>query len=83
MKFKCDSVNSHAFTETVKDTFKRFGPLAVDWPYKDDTNSIIPPKGFAFLIFEVNDGMPTIGYLQMVSNMFSTPNRSKLPSFFF
>ncbi|XP_065201468.1 cytoplasmic polyadenylation element-binding protein 2-like [Planococcus citri] len=40
--------------EMVKDTFSRFGDLVVDWPYKEDTNSIIPPKGFAFLLFEHN-----------------------------
>lgn len=25
----------------------------MDWPYKEDTNSAVPPKGFAFLLFEV------------------------------
>lgn len=39
--------------ENVIETFKKFGPLIVDWPYKEDTNSAVPPKGFAFLLFEV------------------------------
>jgi len=39
--------------DNVIETFNKFGSLIVDWPYKEDTNSAVPPKGFAFLLFEV------------------------------
>lgn len=39
--------------ENVVDVFSKYGSLDVDWPYKEDTNANIPPKGFAFLLFRV------------------------------
>ena len=33
-------------------SFQFFGNLIVDWPHKQETRSLYPPKGYAFLIFE-------------------------------
>lgn len=40
-------------TEDVVNTFSTFGFVTVDWPYKEDMNANVPPKGFAFLLFKV------------------------------
>lgn len=34
-------------------SFRRFGPLVVDWPHKAESKSYFPPKGYAFLLFQV------------------------------
>ncbi|KAL6057538.1 hypothetical protein STEG23_005943 [Scotinomys teguina] len=45
-----------AFLLTSKDeitaSFRRFGPLVVDWPHKAESKSYFPPKGYAFLLFQ-------------------------------
>ncbi|KAL8211864.1 UNVERIFIED_CONTAM: Cytoplasmic polyadenylation element-binding protein 4 [Gekko kuhli] len=33
-------------------SFRRFGPLIVDWPHKAESKSYFPPKGYAFLLFQ-------------------------------
>lgn len=37
--------------EEIKASFRRFGPLVVDWPHKAESKSYFPPKGYAFLLF--------------------------------
>lgn len=37
--------------EEIRTSFKRFGPLVVDWPHKAESKSYFPPKGYAFLLF--------------------------------
>jgi cytoplasmic polyadenylation element-binding protein len=32
--------------------FRKYGPVAVDWPHKSESKSQFPPKGYVFLIFE-------------------------------
>lgn len=38
--------------EEITQTFRRFGPLVVDWPHKAESKSYFPPKGYAFLLFQ-------------------------------
>ncbi|BES92541.1 RNA recognition motif. (a.k.a. RRM, RBD, or RNP domain) [Nesidiocoris tenuis] len=33
-------------------SFRQFGPLAVDWPHKQEMKSRYPPKGYAFLLYQ-------------------------------
>lgn len=40
--------------EEITASFRRFGPLVVDWPHKAESKSYFPPKGYAFLLFQVN-----------------------------
>ena len=35
-------------------SFRKFGPLVVDWPHKAESKSYFPPKGYAFLLFQVS-----------------------------
>lgn len=48
--------------EEITASFRRFGPLVVDWPHKAESKSYFPPKGYAFLLFQVSclsfDGLP-------------------------
>ena len=39
-------------TEEITASFRRFGPLVVDWPHKAESKSYFPPKGYAFLLFQ-------------------------------
>lgn len=39
--------------EEITASFRRFGPLVVDWPHKAESKSYFPPKGYAFLLFQV------------------------------
>ncbi|XP_023617211.1 cytoplasmic polyadenylation element-binding protein 4 isoform X5 [Myotis lucifugus] len=45
-----------AENDSIKDeitaSFRRFGPLIVDWPHKAESKSYFPPKGYAFLLFQ-------------------------------
>lgn len=41
------------FTDEITASFRRFGPLVVDWPHKAESKSYFPPKGYAFLLFQV------------------------------
>ena len=38
--------------EEITASFRRFGPLVVDWPHKAESKSYFPPKGYAFLLFQ-------------------------------
>ncbi|UYV67353.1 CPEB2 [Cordylochernes scorpioides] len=38
--------------EEITQSFRRFGPLVVDWPHKAESKSYFPPKGYAFLLFQ-------------------------------
>lgn len=40
-------------TDEITASFRRFGPLVVDWPHKAESKSYFPPKGYAFLLFQV------------------------------
>lgn len=40
--------------DEITTSFRRFGPLVVDWPHKAESKSYFPPKGYAFLLFQVN-----------------------------
>lgn len=37
----------------IIECFGRFGNVSVDWPYKAVNRSPFPPKGYAFLLFQV------------------------------
>lgn len=39
--------------DEITNSFRRFGPLVVDWPHKAESKSYFPPKGYAFLLFQV------------------------------
>ena len=39
--------------DEITASFRRFGPLVVDWPHKAESKSYFPPKGYAFLLFQV------------------------------
>ena len=41
-------------TEEINASFRRFGSLVVDWPHKAESKSYFPPKGYAFLLFQVS-----------------------------
>ncbi|NXD52876.1 CPEB4 protein, partial [Corvus moneduloides] len=38
--------------DEITASFRRFGPLIVDWPHKAESKSYFPPKGYAFLMFQ-------------------------------
>ncbi|GBN19634.1 Cytoplasmic polyadenylation element-binding protein 2 [Araneus ventricosus] len=38
--------------DEINASFRRFGPLVVDWPHKAESKSYFPPKGYAFLLFQ-------------------------------
>ncbi|XP_067132001.1 cytoplasmic polyadenylation element-binding protein 2-like isoform X2 [Centruroides vittatus] len=38
--------------DEITSSFRRFGPLVVDWPHKAESKSYFPPKGYAFLLFQ-------------------------------
>lgn len=40
--------------DEITASFRRFGPLVVDWPHKAESKSYFPPKGYAFLLFQVS-----------------------------
>ena len=42
------------FSDEITASFRRFGPLVVDWPHKAESKSYFPPKGYAFLLFQVS-----------------------------
>ena len=41
--------------DEITASFRRFGPLVVDWPHKAESKSYFPPKGYAFLLFQVRN----------------------------
>ena len=50
--------------DEITASFRRFGPLVVDWPHKAESKSYFPPKGYAFLLFQVDKGLSFIAYFQ-------------------
>ncbi|KAF6037573.1 cpb-2 [Bugula neritina] len=38
--------------EEITASFRRFGPVVVDWPHKAESKSYFPPKGYCFLLFQ-------------------------------
>jgi hypothetical protein len=54
-------------SEEITASFRRFGPLVVDWPHKAESKSYFPPKGYAFLLFQVERhyGWEIMGKIQM------------------
>lgn len=42
------------FPDEITSSFRRYGPLIVDWPHKAESKSYFPPKGYAFLLFQVS-----------------------------
>lgn len=47
------SDKNFCFPDEITASFRRFGPLVVDWPHKAESKSYFPPKGYAFLLFQV------------------------------
>uniref|UniRef100_A0A2H1VS20 SFRICE_020891 n=1 Tax=Spodoptera frugiperda TaxID=7108 RepID=A0A2H1VS20_SPOFR len=47
--YSCFSSRS---SDEITSSFRRFGPLVVDWPHKAESKSYFPPKGYAFLLFQ-------------------------------
>lgn len=41
-------------SDEITSSFRRYGPLIVDWPHKAESKSYFPPKGYAFLLFQVS-----------------------------
>ncbi|OQV25020.1 putative RNA-binding protein orb2 [Hypsibius exemplaris] len=46
--------------EEITTSFRRFGPLIVDWPHKAESKSYFPPKGYAFLLFQDESSVQTL-----------------------
>ena len=46
-------VDVSLIADEITASFRRFGPLVVDWPHKAESKSYFPPKGYAFLLFQV------------------------------
>lgn len=40
-------------SEEITTSFNQYGALVVDWPHKAESKSYFPPKGYAFLLFQV------------------------------
>ncbi|CBY23134.1 unnamed protein product [Oikopleura dioica] len=38
--------------DEIQASFRKYGPLVVDWPHKNESRSYFPPKGYAFLLFQ-------------------------------
>lgn len=49
---------SSSDSDEITASFRRFGPLVVDWPHKAESKSYFPPKGYAFLLFQVRRFLP-------------------------
>nr|KAF6446346.1 cytoplasmic polyadenylation element binding protein 4 [Rousettus aegyptiacus] len=48
----CKSFFLCCSSDEITASFRRFGPLIVDWPHKAESKSYFPPKGYAFLLFQ-------------------------------
>ena len=48
------TLNCVIISEEINASFRRFGSLVVDWPHKAESKSYFPPKGYAFLLFQVS-----------------------------
>ena len=42
------------FADDIENRFSRFGPLEVHWPDNVVSEVKSPPKGYAFILFEVS-----------------------------
>ncbi|PAA92286.1 hypothetical protein BOX15_Mlig011202g3, partial [Macrostomum lignano] len=38
--------------DEIGNAFRRFGPLTIDWPHKQDSKTYFPPKGYCFILFQ-------------------------------
>ena len=68
--------------DEITASFRRFGPLVVDWPHKAESKSYFPPKGYAFLLFQVSPEMGSRKiqkYISRVFFCFSRMNRQCKP----
>jgi len=50
--------------DEITASFRRFGPLVVDWPHKAESKSYFPPKGYAFLLFQVRITRHAVSFLR-------------------
>lgn len=41
----------------IADSFSQFGPLSVDWPHKAESKAYYPPKGYCFLLFQLEQSV--------------------------
>lgn len=41
----------------IKSYFNQYGKVNVDWPHKNESNSLFPPKGYCFLLFHHEDSV--------------------------
>ncbi|KAG8435268.1 hypothetical protein GDO86_013281 [Hymenochirus boettgeri] len=46
--------------DEITASFRRFGPLVVDWPHKAESKSYFPPKGYAFLLFQEESSVQAV-----------------------
>lgn len=46
--------------DEITTSFRRFGPLVVDWPHKAESKSYFPPKGYAFLLFQDENSVQSL-----------------------
>ncbi|XP_043912635.1 cytoplasmic polyadenylation element-binding protein 3 [Protopterus annectens] len=46
--------------DEITASFRRFGPLVVDWPHKAESKSYFPPKGYAFLLFQEESSVQSL-----------------------
>ncbi|XP_043919453.1 cytoplasmic polyadenylation element-binding protein 2 [Protopterus annectens] len=46
--------------DEITSSFRRFGPLVVDWPHKAESKSYFPPKGYAFLLFQEESSVQSL-----------------------
>ncbi|XP_022915118.1 cytoplasmic polyadenylation element-binding protein 2 [Onthophagus taurus] len=46
--------------DEITNSFRRFGPLVVDWPHKAESKSYFPPKGYAFLLFQDENSVQSL-----------------------
>lgn len=46
--------------DEITASFRRYGPLVVDWPHKAESKSYFPPKGYAFLLFQDESSVQTL-----------------------
>lgn len=58
-------IASSPYSDEITASFRRFGPLVVDWPHKAESKSYFPPKGYAFLLFQVCSFEPSFCHFQI------------------
>ncbi|KAL0269612.1 UNVERIFIED_CONTAM: hypothetical protein PYX00_007288 [Menopon gallinae] len=65
--------------EEITTSFRRFGPLVVDWPHKAESKSYFPPKGYAFLLFQANINSKRYPGRQVMNAMTNVVNVLRFP----